>query len=126
MYGLREISVWLRVHDFDHHIGPRCNHGEAGGTSLSMCLCIHAEENALLEAGRERIGKGAVLYCDTCPCLTCTVKIAQVGISEVVYSKGYSMDEESAAILRGAGINLRQFSPPRNGLVYLQRTDAMD
>ncbi|OXV05127.1 hypothetical protein Egran_07105 [Elaphomyces granulatus] len=105
---------------------PRCNHGEAGGTSLSMCLCIHAEENALLEAGRERIGKGAVLYCDTCPCLTCTVKIAQVGISEVVYSKGYSMDEESAAILRGAGINLRQFSPPRNGLVYLQRTDAMD
>jgi hypothetical protein len=65
MYGLREISVWLRVHDFDHHIGPRCNHGEAGGTSLSMCLCIHAEENALLEAGRERIGKGAVLYCDT-------------------------------------------------------------
>lgn len=30
------------------------------------CLCIHAEENALLEAGRERVGKGAVLYCNTC------------------------------------------------------------
>jgi len=105
---------------------PRCNHGGTGGTSLTMCLCIHAEENALLEAGRERIGKGAVLYCDTCPCLTCTVKIAQVGISEVVYSKGYSMDEESAAILKEAGINLRQFSPPRNGLVYLQRIDTID
>lgn len=25
--------------------------------------------------------------------MTCTVKIAQVGISEVVYSQGYNMDE---------------------------------
>lgn len=29
-----------------------------------------------------------------CPCLTCTVKIAQVGISEVVYSQGYNMDSD--------------------------------
>lgn len=29
-----------------------------------------------------------------CPCLTCTVKIAQVGISEVVYSQGYNMDKD--------------------------------
>jgi dCMP deaminase len=43
----------------------RCNSGSAGGTALATCLCIHAEENALLEAGRERIGAGAILYCDT-------------------------------------------------------------
>ncbi|KAL4948334.1 cytidine deaminase-like protein [Aspergillus filifer] len=99
---------------------PRCNRGEGGGVSLSTCLCLHAEENALLEAGRERIREGAILYCDTCPCLTCTVKIAQVGISEVVYSQGYNMDRDSAAILEAAGIRLRQFSPPRNGLIYLE------
>lgn len=29
-----------------------------------------------------------------CPCLTCSVKIAQVGISEVVYSQSYNMDKE--------------------------------
>ncbi|KAH8434739.1 deoxycytidine monophosphate deaminase [Aspergillus melleus] len=98
---------------------PRCNRGEGGGLGLSTCLCLHAEENALLEAGRERIREGAVLYCDTCPCLTCTVKITQVGISEVVYSKGYNMDQDSATILRTAGIRLRQFSPPQNGLIYL-------
>lgn len=51
------------VSDF---IGPRCNRGEGGGAGLSTCLCIHAEENALLEAGRERIREGAILYCDTC------------------------------------------------------------
>lgn len=88
----------------------RCNNGTAGGVGLSTCLCIHAEENALLEAGRERVGVGAILYCDTyecldvekglvlivcrCPCLTCSIKIVQAGISEVVYSHGYSMDTQ--------------------------------
>ena len=55
----------------------RCNIGEGSGQSLSSCLCMHAEvfsvthgraylqENALLEAGRERIGMEAVLYCNT-------------------------------------------------------------
>ncbi|KAJ6113737.1 histidine biosynthesis bifunctional protein hisB [Penicillium sp. IBT 18751x] len=90
---------------------PRCNRGDGGGVGLSTCLCLHAEENALLEAGRERIREGAILYCDTCPCLTCTVKITQVGISEVVYSQGYNMDKDSAAILEAAGVRLRQFSP---------------
>lgn len=46
-------------------IGPRCNRGDGGGVGLSTCLCLHAEENALLEAGRERIREGAILYCDT-------------------------------------------------------------
>ena len=45
--------------------GPRCNTGHKAGVSLSTCLCIHAEENALLEAGRERIREGSILYCDT-------------------------------------------------------------
>ncbi|KAL5333293.1 cytidine deaminase-like protein [Aspergillus crustosus] len=97
---------------------PRCNRGDGGGVGLATCLCLHAEENALLEAGRERIREGAILYCDTCPCLTCTVKIAQVGISEVVYLQGYNMDSDSAAILKEAGIHLRQFSPVSYLLFY--------
>lgn len=102
---------------------PRCNSGESSGVSLSTCLCLHAEENALLEAGRERIRDGSILYCNTCPCLTCSIKIVQVGISEVVYSQGYSMDTETAQVFRNAGIKLRQFSPPANGLVHLEKMD---
>ncbi|KZF20109.1 deoxycytidylate deaminase [Xylona heveae TC161] len=98
---------------------PRCNDGNNAGMGLATCLCIHAEENALLEAGRERIREGSVLYCDTCPCLTCSIKIVQVGISEVVYSQSYSMDAEAATIFREAGVHLRQYSPPRKGLVFL-------
>lgn len=37
------------------------------GMSMEECLCLHAEENALLEAGRERAGagEGGTLYCNT-------------------------------------------------------------
>lgn len=97
---------------------PRCNEGNSSGVALSTCLCIHAEENALLEAGRERIREGSVLYCDTCPCLTCSIKICQVGISEVVYAHGYSMDNETARVFREAGVKLRQFIPVSLGLIY--------
>lgn len=90
---------------------PRCNEANGSGVGLSTCLCIHAEENALLEAGRERIREGSVLYCDTCPCLTCSIKICQVGITEVVYAHGYSMDTATAEVFRQAGVKLRQFIP---------------
>jgi dCMP deaminase len=117
---------------------PRCNEGQGSGVGLGTCLCIHAEENALLEAGRERVREGAVLYCDTCPCLTCSIKITQVGISEVVYSQGYSMDTETAAVFKEAGVKLRQFIPvgyhrspavlrlliflqPPNGMIHLEK-----
>ncbi|KAF2862958.1 deoxycytidylate deaminase [Piedraia hortae CBS 480.64] len=101
----------------------RCNSGGGGGAALSTCLCIHAEENALLEAGRERIGGGAVLYCNTCPCLTCTIKIVQAGITEVVYSQSYYMDADAARIFKEAKVQLRQFLPPAEGLVKLLDVD---
>jgi len=47
----------------------RCNGRVSCGVALDECLCLHAEENALLEAGRERASSGplgGVLYCNTC------------------------------------------------------------
>ncbi|SCV05257.1 LANO_0H03510g1_1 [Lachancea nothofagi CBS 11611] len=87
---------------------PRCNSGN--NSQLSSCLCLHAEENALLEAGRDRVGPNAILYCDTCPCLTCSVKIVQTGVREVVYSQSYRMDEASFKVLQEGGVLVRQFS----------------
>ncbi|KAF2154941.1 deoxycytidylate deaminase [Myriangium duriaei CBS 260.36] len=98
---------------------PRCNGASTGGTALSTCRCVHAEENALLEAGRERVGEDATIYCNTCPCLTCSIKIVQVGIREVVYSRSYYMDAEIATLFKEAGVRLRQFLPPAEGLISL-------
>ncbi|WVR05024.1 hypothetical protein IAU60_002036 [Kwoniella sp. DSM 27419] len=90
----------------------RCNGSARGGEALNECLCLHAEENALLEAGRERIGDDSVIYCNTCPCLRCSVKIVQCGVREVVYNQSYSMDEASAAVLKEGGVILRQLHMP--------------
>lgn len=95
----------------------RCNSGNSSGIDLKTCLCLHAEENALLEAGRDRVGHSSSIYCNTCPCLTCAIKIAQSGITEVVYSQSYSMDTATAEIMRSANIKLRQYSPPSEGLI---------
>lgn len=104
----------------------RCNQGSHVGADLGTCLCLHAEENALLEAGRDRIREGSILYCNTCPCLTCSVKITQVGISEVVYNEAYSVDTKSSEIFASGGVHLRQFSPPRAGLVDLSLSPPED
>ncbi|KAK4331631.1 Deoxycytidylate deaminase [Rhodotorula toruloides] len=86
------------------------------GEALDECLCLHAEENALLEAGRERVSgggtEGATLYCNTCPCLRCTVKIVQCGVEEVIYSLSYSMDSASRRVMEEAGVVLRQIPQP--------------
>ncbi|CAI5757232.1 unnamed protein product [Candida verbasci] len=94
----------------------RCNKGHGSGNSLSTCLCLHAEENALLEAGRDRIGDSSTLYCNTCPCLTCSIKIVQSGIKEVVYAQSYSMDVDSHKVMSEAKIILRQYQPPIDGI----------
>lgn len=94
----------------------RCNSGEGSGSALATCLCLHAEENALLEAGRDRIGSQATIYCNTCPCLTCSIKIVQSGIKEVVYNESYSMDEYARRVMTEGGIVLRQYTPPVSGV----------
>jgi len=43
-------------------------------------VCIHAEENAIIIAGRFR-AKGCTLYVTTYPCLLCAKMIAQAGIT---------------------------------------------
>ncbi|KIJ45065.1 hypothetical protein M422DRAFT_29922 [Sphaerobolus stellatus SS14] len=90
----------------------RCNSGGPSGEGLDECLCLHAEENALLEAGRERVGLGSVLYCNTCPCLGCAIKIVQTGVKEVVYNLTYKVDDRTEALFKEAGVIIRQHSPP--------------
>ena len=97
----------------------RCNHPLESGP-LSTCLCLHAEENALLEAGRSKVETGSILYCNTCPCLTCSIKIVQVGIKEVIYSQSYNMDQLSKKIFTEAGVTIRQFTPPSYGTIILE------
>ena len=53
----------------------RCNSMTPSGEDLGSCYCINAEENAVIEAGRQK-SDGATIYCTTHPCLMCAKKIA--------------------------------------------------
>ncbi len=46
----------------------RCNSNVRAGIGLDTCLCLHAEENALLEAGRERYVQVPIVTNGTLAC----------------------------------------------------------
>ena len=48
----------------------RCNSNVRSGVGLDQCLCIHAEENSVIEAGRAK-SNGGTCYVTTFPCLNC-------------------------------------------------------
>jgi dCMP deaminase len=58
----------------------------APGTGYDVCICVHAEQNALLAAARFGISvEGASVYSTLRPCFDCTKAMLQVGIREVCY-----------------------------------------
>jgi dCMP deaminase len=49
---------------------------------------VHAEHNAILNAGRNGISlKDSILYCSAFPCHNCALAVIQSGITKVVYDK---------------------------------------
>lgn len=68
--------------------------GVAKGERYELCVAIHAEDNAITSAGRDRafgstlyiVGKEykSGVYANPCPCMMCRRKIVNAGISRVV------------------------------------------
>ncbi|XP_031472917.1 deoxycytidylate deaminase-like [Nymphaea colorata] len=68
----------------------RCNNNE--GKQLDQCLCLHAEESAIIEVG---IGKteGCRLYTTYYPCFSCAKIIKQAGIKKIYYMDEYEKED---------------------------------
>ncbi len=95
---------------------PRCNAFAKGGTRLDECLCSHGEENALIQASYHGVSvREGTLYTTFCPCLICTKMIINAGIGEVVYNAEYPLGDVSLALLREAGVKIRQLAPGAPG-----------
>lgn len=87
----------------------RCASDAPSGTGLGECICSHAEENSITQAAYHGIStKGATIYVTLSPCLMCSKMIINAGIREVVYDEEYSVTEQTRAILREAGVELRR------------------
>jgi dCMP deaminase len=66
----------------------RCRNREkyGPGKGYDLCICVHAEQNALLAAARLGIPvEGAVLYSTMRPCFGCTKELLQGKIRGVYY-----------------------------------------
>jgi dCMP deaminase len=67
------------------------------GQALDRCICVHAEQNALLTAARFGIRVDrATLYATQSPCFGCLKEALQAGISRIVFREPYRADYNEA------------------------------
>lgn len=56
------------------------------GEAYDLCICVHAEQNAILAAARFGIAiQDSTVYTTMRPCFGCAKELLQVGVSRVVY-----------------------------------------
>lgn len=76
----------------------RCANRDKYRTSqgYDVCICVHAEQNALLTAARFGIAaEGGVLYTTVRPCFSCTKEILQVGVERVYFVHDWGHPDEA-------------------------------
>lgn len=101
----------------------RCNGTAIQASALDLCLCLHAEENAIIEAGRDCC-RDSTLYTSLFPCLLCAKKIVQSRIARVVYEKHYATDDASEQLLRAGGVTVNRFE--RKDICNIPQTQLYD
>jgi dCMP deaminase len=81
----------------------------------SCSLAIHAEQNAILYAAKNKVNvKGSTLYVSLSPCLSCARIIYSMGINRVVYLNSYAAykglpKDEGLEFLEGFGVAIDKY-----------------
>ena len=89
----------------------RCANRERypSGTGYDLCICVHAEQNALLAAARFGISvENGVLYTTMRPCFGCTKELLQAKIRKVYYLHDWAHPDEEE---QGEYCKLQQMIP---------------
>lgn len=80
--------------------------GIKSGERHELCVAIHAEQNAIVQAARHGTPiDGATLYCTHQPCAICAKMLINAGIKRIVYSGDYP-DEFAARMLREGNVEI--------------------
>lgn len=77
--------------------------GIPSGTRLETCTAVHAEQNALIQAGTN--SRGSTLYSTIVPCPICARMILNAQIARVVYIGDYA-DLSGVELLKQAGMRI--------------------
>jgi deoxycytidylate deaminase len=84
---IRCKDSWLEKHGRKEEM---TDPSHVAGAALDRCICVHAEQNALLTAARFGISvRGATLYSTLSPCFGCLKESIQAGIKRIVFEKEY-------------------------------------
>ncbi|MDQ7858652.1 MAG: dCMP deaminase family protein [Armatimonadota bacterium] len=84
----------------------RCASQVPSGTGHDTCLCLHAEQNSLLQAAYHGVSvAGATIYVTHQPCLTCAKMILNAGLVRVVFAGDYP-DPLARRVLEDGGVAL--------------------
>jgi dCMP deaminase len=80
--------------------------GIKSGERLELCVCLHAEQNALLQAARHGTSiEGATIYVTVFPCPICARMIANSGIRHVKVFGTYPGEDRSRAMFDHCGVD---------------------
>jgi dCMP deaminase len=80
--------------------------GIKSGERLELCWCLHAEQNAILQAARNGVSiEGAEIYVTAFPCPICARMIDNSGITHVKVFGGYPGEERSRLVLERTGVS---------------------
>lgn len=90
----------------------RCKKRDQGKISWyeyeESCVCIHAEQNAIIQAAYLGTStKGATLYSTTNPCSSCAKMLINAGIIKVVCKMEHH-DGDGVILLKKAGIEVKK------------------
>ncbi len=78
------------------------------GTRAEVCRAIHAEQNAIIQAGLHGIiTKGATLYCTHSPCIICAKILVNAKIKRLVTCGKYA-DNDFKPLFKEAGIKFEE------------------
>jgi len=82
------------------------------GTRHEICRAIHAEQNAIIQAGTHGINiKDATIYCTHSPCILCAKMLANAGIKKFVMCLEYP-DESYKKLFNEAKIAYESMEVP--------------
>jgi dCMP deaminase len=106
---------------------PRCmDSAVPSGTQLDRCICVHAEQNALLAAARFGVPvERAVSWVTNEPCLECTKALIQAKIAEVWYWKPYPLQAESQQLRDEMRRHARSSSLPTEFSPWVPGADVL-
>lgn len=94
--------------------------GIPSGERHEICRAIHAEQNAIIQAGKhgEDID-GGTMYCTHSPCIVCAKMIVNAGIKRLVTYTDYPDVGGVRELLKDAGVELVKVARPNKEITFL-------